>query len=222
MKTLTQSAQAAKAIKQELKQAYPNIKFSVVSDNYSMGDSVRINWTDGPTEKQVSSITDKYQYGSFNGMEDIYETTNRREDLPQSKYVQCSRSRSDETDALIIEQIKKDFDPEFDLNKHYGHCCGSQLIWQRFVDMDLNKKAEVKEETKINGSFVIVDYSDKAIAVFGETKPIKEELKNFGGRFNPFLNNNGTKQAGWIFPKVKRADIEGFLFNSVYDKKEGL
>lgn len=51
----------------------------------------------------------------------------------------------------------------------------------------------------------IVDYSEKAIAVFGDTKAIKEQLKELGGRFNPSLNYNGEKRAGWIFSK-KQAD----------------
>lgn len=51
----------------------------------------------------------------------------------------------------------------------------------------------------------IVNYSEKAIAVFGDTKAIKEQLKELGGRFNPALNYNGEKRAGWIFSK-KQAD----------------
>lgn len=51
----------------------------------------------------------------------------------------------------------------------------------------------------------IVDYSEKAVAVFGDTKAIKEQLKELGGRFNPALNYNGGKRAGWIFSK-KQAD----------------
>lgn len=51
----------------------------------------------------------------------------------------------------------------------------------------------------------IVDYSEKAIAVFGDTKAIKDQLKELGGRFNPSLNYNGEKRSGWIFSK-KQAD----------------
>lgn len=71
-------------------------------------------------------------------------------------------------------------------------------------------KAEKVEEAKeveavtVEG-LEIVDYSEKAVAVFGETKAIKEQLKELGGRFNPSLNYNGEKRAGWIFSK-KQAD----------------
>lgn len=76
------------------------------------------------------------------------------------------------------------------------------------------KKRSVKPEKVENAKEVeavpvegleIVDYSEKAIAVFGDTKAIKEELKELGGRFNPSLNYNGEKRAGWIFSK-KQAD----------------
>ena len=71
-------------------------------------------------------------------------------------------------------------------------------------------KAEKVEEAKeveavtVEG-IEVVDYSEKAVAVFGDTKAIKEQLKELGGRFNPSLNYNGEKRAGWIFSK-KQAD----------------
>ncbi len=47
----------------------------------------------------------------------------------------------------------------------------------------------------------MIEYSTKAVAVFGETKAIKDELKAMGGRFNSRLTINGKKIAGWIFSK---------------------
>jgi hypothetical protein len=47
----------------------------------------------------------------------------------------------------------------------------------------------------------LVEYSAKAVAVFGETRAIKDELKAMGGRFNNRLTFNGKKLAGWVFPK---------------------
>lgn len=47
----------------------------------------------------------------------------------------------------------------------------------------------------------LVEYSAKAVAVFGDTKSIKDELRAMGGRFNARLTFNGQKLAGWIFPK---------------------
>jgi len=62
-----------------------------------------------------------------------------------------------------------------------------------------------------NLHFEIVDYSEKAIALFGDTKPIKDLLSAMGGKFNPRLTYKETKKAGWIFSKTKREELEGVL-----------
>jgi len=61
-------------------------------------------------------------------------------------------------------------------------------------------------------SITIESYSEKAIAVFGETKPIKDYLLQLNGKFNPSLKGQGDeKRAGWIFPKTKQADVQKIL-----------
>lgn len=57
----------------------------------------------------------------------------------------------------------------------------------------------------------LVEYSAKAVAVFGNTKTIKDELKAMGGRFNARLTFNGQKLAGWIFPKSKEQRLAYFF-----------
>ncbi|HML66715.1 MAG TPA: hypothetical protein PKC55_17960 [Dysgonomonas sp.] len=42
-----------------------------------------------------------------------------------------------------------------------------------------------------NLNYEIVDYSEKAIALFGDTKEIKDLLKAMGGKFNPRLIHRG-------------------------------
>ena len=55
--------------------------------------------------------------------------------------------------------------------------------------------------------FRIIDYSEKAIAVVGDTKDIKDQLKALCGRFNPKLSCG----AGWIFSKKMRPEVEKLL-----------
>jgi hypothetical protein len=57
----------------------------------------------------------------------------------------------------------------------------------------------LNEPEQPKSNLILVDYSEKAFAIIGETKPIKEQLKQLGGKFNSFL----TCGAGWIFPKTK-------------------
>lgn len=53
----------------------------------------------------------------------------------------------------------------------------------------------------------IIDYSEKAIAIIGDTRAIKDTLKTLGGRFNARL----TCGAGWIFSKAKEATLREAL-----------
>jgi hypothetical protein len=59
--------------------------------------------------------------------------------------------------------------------------------------------------------FEIVDYSEKAIALFGDTKEIKDLLKTMGGKFNPRLVYKGSKRAGWIFSISKKNELNTVL-----------
>jgi hypothetical protein len=63
----------------------------------------------------------------------------------------------------------------------------------------------------ITSDFIIVDYSEKAIAVFGDTKPVKEQLKALGGRFNPGLTHEGEKKAGWVFQRSKKDELKNLF-----------
>jgi hypothetical protein len=56
-----------------------------------------------------------------------------------------------------------------------------------------------------------LDYSEKAIALFGDTKAIKDLLKAMGGKFNPKLTHNNEKQAGWIFSQSKKKELQTVL-----------
>lgn len=60
----------------------------------------------------------------------------------------------------------------------------------------------------VTGDFTIVEYSEKSIAVFGDTKSIKEQLAALGGRFNKYLTQNGQKCSGWVFPKSKEPRLQ--------------
>jgi len=60
-------------------------------------------------------------------------------------------------------------------------------------------------------SLNIVDYSEKAIAVFGDSTQYKVHLLNLNGKFNPSLRQNDQRQAGWIFPKTKKSEVEKLI-----------
>jgi hypothetical protein len=66
-------------------------------------------------------------------------------------------------------------------------------------------------QTTVQGDFILVNYSEKAIALFGDTKPIKDALSDLGGRFNGRLTYRGEKCAGWIFPKAKEMQVRELI-----------
>ena len=53
----------------------------------------------------------------------------------------------------------------------------------------------------------VYDYSEKAIAIVGDTKPIKAQLKALGGKYNPKLKCG----AGWVFSKRKADEVKTAL-----------
>lgn len=84
------------------------------------------------------------------------------------------------------------------------------------LEFDLSNVKEAKAEVlkpefeKVEvpvGEIQLIDYSERAIAVIGDTKPIKDKLKDLGGKFNFRLSCG----AGWIFPKSKLQEIENLL-----------
>ena len=103
--TVSVQAQAAQLIRKDLKKNYPGTKFSVTSESFSMGDAVRIAYTDGPSYKSVDELVGKYQYGHFDGMTDMYENSNSIEGLPQTKYVQVNRRISEAVKAELHKEL---------------------------------------------------------------------------------------------------------------------
>ena len=86
----------AKNIRKELKTLFPKDKFSVRGDSFSGGDSIHIEYPkdfDGDKEK-IEQICQKYQQGSFDGMQDLYEYGHKlwTELFGGAKYVSCQRA----------------------------------------------------------------------------------------------------------------------------------
>lgn len=70
---------------------------------------------------------------------------------------------------------------------------------------------ELQEEINESLHFELIDYSQKAVALFGDTKSIKDLLSAMGGKFNPRLTYHDKKQAGWIFSVSKRNELNTIL-----------
>jgi hypothetical protein len=99
----------AKLVRAALKTAYPvGTKFSVRSDIYSGGSSIRVSWTDGPTTRDVEKIVGKFHGADFDGMIDL--KTHHEGDLNGERvqfsndWIFCSRKVTDENELRIIAE----------------------------------------------------------------------------------------------------------------------
>ena len=63
--------ETAKLIQKRLKHEFPGTPFSVRSDRYADGASIRVRWTDGPLISEVKAITDGFEGAGFDGMIDL-------------------------------------------------------------------------------------------------------------------------------------------------------
>lgn len=114
----------------------------------------------------------------------------------------CFKLHKDERDPELMIQDAEDM-PE-------GLSVMESISEQEFNDIIEACREQSEEQPK----FQIIDYSEKAIAVVGDTRDIKDKLKMLGGRFNPRLSCG----AGWVFSKKQQAEIEKLLQGGKVEK----
>ena len=141
--------------------------------------TIHIEWTDGPTKEEVEQIAGKHE----------------RMCVP------------DRWNADLWEHNDTAFTSVFggvDYLFYYRETAPENR------EISLYTKPEPKQnktETVDAKGVQIIDYSEKAIAVIGETRAIKETLKTLGGKFNRHLSCG----AGWIFSKTKETTLREAL-----------
>lgn len=98
--------ETAAAIRPALRAAFPGVKFSVRIDTYSMGSSIYVSWTDGPTSPEVQRVTYRFTSKTFNGMDD---STHYHTQIVDGQEVQYSGSLSVNrtASAALIEVAKR-------------------------------------------------------------------------------------------------------------------
>ena len=221
------AAHVAKNIRKDLAMNFPGQKFSVKKEDYSSirvswtdgpaADDVR-----RVAEKHKLSG----KYDPFNPDLMDYEDTAFTEVFGGVEYLWIEREYAADTlkacEAEVLaacpglaEEVhyKTAFDlPGFSelYNEHADALRG--MSWYNVTSVarnilskkDLSKKQDGRKDTeKVQerkpGGLELVDYSEKAFAIIGETRSISEKLKSLGGKFNARLSCG----AGWIFSKKK-------------------
>jgi len=198
---LTGAALTAKMIKARLTALYPRVKFSVTSDTFSMGNSVDIRWTDGPTSDAVNAITKQYQYGSFDGMTDSYDYTGIDPELgcDGAKYVHCHRRTSTEYREMIAAKAKEHYgalNPDdygyhsklAEIEQTYFHypqtepkqgaVIGQGGTMLSSLDYEVIKDVDTRDQSEL---FVV-----KIITRVKDFATLRQEMKSFGGYYSRF------------------------------------
>jgi len=124
----TPHALAAKSIRSQLKAI--GVKASVTSESFSMGNAVRVSCIDLSKEvsDKVKAICRAHQYGSFDGMTDMYEDDNRNDSVQQVKYVTFSENISDERKQAIWDELRAELSQSNEnLPEDYAQNSGSYV-----------------------------------------------------------------------------------------------
>ena len=106
-------------------------------------------------------------------------------------------------------------EPIYDLEKfieRYAHTAGDEANLCMKAPQRENEAQQPTTAANLSSfNLEIVEYSEKAIAVFGDTKPIKDVLKNLNGLFRANLTYKGERRAGWIYSKKQETKVREAL-----------
>lgn len=202
-----------------LKRAFPGVKFYSKKNG---SKSYNVRWTDGPTEKMVAKICSKFVDTTFNGYEDIEEHIKSEftslyggigymPDLERSYSDKIWNETKEKfyakhPEAIGIAEMNQFLPKSYsEFVKSNQYISTSSCIRGYLKDVDLYQKPEENlfKPVQCNGNLQIVDYSEKAVAIIGNTRDYATKLKELGGRFNGKLKCG----AGWIFSKKREPEL---------------
>lgn len=199
-----------KIIREYVKEKYPTYKFSVSARDATC---INISLMEAPQDVFIYENLDEYerkglyiQINSHSYKDETRMTELGREimqdvrDFTQTYNFDDSDSQQDyfHTNFYLYMSIGK-WDKPFNVVERTAR-----------IKAERPQKPNEQPEQKAiaeNLDIQIIDYSEKAIAVIGDTKPIKDQLAGIGGKFNKYLKCG----EGWIFSRRKREEVEKLL-----------
>jgi len=176
------TADVSKILKMRLKYLYPDTKFSVRSEKYSMGSSISIHWQDGPIADVIHDLARGYQLKRFDGMIDM-ETICKGWLCPDGTMETAHIQGTTDSRGIIDEYIA---DPP---------CPGAVLCYGGAGYISASRDL----------SYSTLKWAiDKAFTYYAElkeiSKPVVEEKENYKGKTYGLLRNVPTVQIGnrWL------------------------
>lgn len=193
------------------KTQWPQYKFSIRIEYFAGGSAIHLALVAGPEvafiegteEHEQGYITIHRNADEIEGLTEIVKhVINDMNDFMNSY-------NYDDSDSMI----------DYFSTNFYTHVSVGK--WDKPYEVKKNKQARIEKNktgqtiqtpvTITDNDLIIVDYSEKAIALFGDTRNIKNELNDIGGKFNYSLTYKDKKQAGWIFSKKKTTLLKALL-----------
>ena len=111
-------------------------------------------------------------------------------------------------------------EPIYDLEKfieRFAYTAGDEAnLCLKTPQTDTGAQLPTASEHFATLKLELVEYSEKAIAVFGDTKPIKDVLKGLNGLFRANLTYNGERRAGWIYSKKQEQKVRETLATCIH------
>lgn len=214
-------AETSKMIRKDLKQ-FNGVKFSVRSHTYSLGASIRIEWTHGPTRKEVGAVIEKYIGADFDGMTDSatyrgpFEVDGVKYDSG-ADYIFLEREYTEQRTDAAVEAVAKYYDVEL---AEYTQQCACELYVEKFQtflstkvrqmmesDEDLRIVLVVKQNERIEGKAKLL--RDNETLAMAQTKArmyrdhedtatewrdiVAKRLVVFNGRLDEIVKNTDDK-----------------------------
>lgn len=192
------STERVAEIRKQIKAQFPQFKISVTCRNYS---TVCIAIIEAPFNMLIDA-SKKYEDVNHFYIAEHYA------DYPQIKEVLLELNKiANEGNGTECEDGDYGTIPNFYIDINIGSWDKPFIVKEKKTYPPTEKTPLPLGEGQGGGAITLIDYSERAIAIIGDTKPIKETLKALGGRFNFRL----TCGAGWIFPKTKTEEIKRVL-----------
>lgn len=211
----------AAKVRSYAKKNFPDFKFSVRSEWSMYTDSMYIELKSGPCVPFVEGSRSA-ERGYMSTMSSVKawedELTPEMFKVLDAVTTYASSFRYNDSDGMQ-DYFDTNFYIHIEVSDEYKVI--EPKAKKSSIKTEKAEEAKEMEAVTVEG-LEMVDYSEKAIAVFGDTKAIKEQLKELGGRFNPSLNYNGEKRAGWIFSKKKADEVRNLVASEKVEAVEEL
>lgn len=203
-------------VKVYTKERYPDYKFSVRCEYFSMGSALHIRLVSGPVAALAPDCGREY-ISTMSEIKDYPGITDEVRSVMADVVDYANSYNYDDSDSM-----EDYFDTNFYLHIYIGDY-GKPYQVVAPKAKKVGRKSEKKEsaapdqptrteeQVGTSAALLMVDYSEKAIAVIGDTAQVKDDLKAMGGRFNRNLMVEGERVAGWVFSKSKTAEVLMFI-----------